>query len=84
MVKNCCVVGYKNYIGKKPGLRFFRFPLSDADRCSKWEAAVRRQHWKPVKSTRICNEHFITGKICNFSDIARNNTIVLCSCIFMQ
>ena len=61
MVKNCCVVGCTNYAGKKQGLSFFRFPLSDKERCQKWAAAVRREHWQPVKSSRICNEHFLTG-----------------------
>ncbi|MCH9790593.1 MAG: THAP domain-containing protein, partial [Planctomycetes bacterium] len=27
------------------GLSFFHFPLSDKDRCKKWEAAVRRHNW---------------------------------------
>ena len=40
MVKNCCVVGFKNYIGKKPGVKFFGFPLSNAERCSKWLDAM--------------------------------------------
>ena len=60
MVKNCCVVGCKNYVGKKQNLRFFRFPLTDKVRCEKWAAAVRRAWWQPVKSSRICNEHFVT------------------------
>ena len=61
MVNNCCVVGCKNYVGKKKGLSFYRFPLSDKERCSKWEAAVRRKDWTPKPSSRICNEHFVTG-----------------------
>ena len=61
MVNNCCVVGCTNYVGKKPGLRFYSFP-SDAQRREKWVAAVRRKDWQPSKHTRICNEHFINGK----------------------
>ena len=49
MPKNCCVVGCTNYLGKKKGLRFFRFPLSNKERLRKWEAAVNRAKWKPVK-----------------------------------
>ena len=40
MVNNCCVCGCTNYVGKKPGLRFFRFPLLDKERNAKWTAAV--------------------------------------------
>ncbi len=61
MVKNCCVVGCANYVAKKGGLSFFRFPLTDRNRCQKWEAAIRREGWHPVKSSRICNEHFLNG-----------------------
>ena len=63
MVNNCCVVGCTNYVGKKPGLRFYSFP-ADTQRREKWVAAVRRKGWQPSKHTRICNEHFITGKFC--------------------
>ena len=63
MVKNCCVFGCKNYVGEKEGLRFFRFPLGDKERCAKWTAAVRKEAWQSKKSTRICNEHFITGRL---------------------
>ena len=40
-----------------PGLTFFRFHLSDTVRRAKWIAALRREHWVPVKSTGRCNEH---------------------------
>ena len=61
MVNSCCVVGCQNKVGKKLGLRFFRFPLADKDRCVKWVAAVNRKNWAPKQHTRICNEHFRTG-----------------------
>ena len=61
MVNNCCVCGCTIYVGKKPGLRFFRFPLLDKERNAKWTAAVRRVNWMPTKHTRICGEHFVTG-----------------------
>ena len=63
MVNNCCVVGCNNYVGKKKGLGFYRFPLSDKERCGKWEAAVHREGWVPKSHTRICSEHFQTGMI---------------------
>ena len=48
MVNNCCVCGCTNYVGKKPGLRFFCFPLLDKERNAKWIAAVRRVNWMPI------------------------------------
>ena len=63
MLNNCVAFGCKNYVGKKRGLSFFRFPLKDKDRCSRWTAAVKRANWKPTKSSRLCNEHFVTGKL---------------------
>ena len=33
MVNHCCAFGCKNYVGKKPGLSFYRFPLVDKARC---------------------------------------------------
>ena len=48
MVNNCCVCGCTNYVGKKPGLRFFRFPLLDKERNAKWISAVRRVNWMPI------------------------------------
>ena len=63
MVKNCCVFGCKNYVEKKEELRFFRFPIADKEKYSKWTAAVRREAWQPEKSMQICNEHFITGRL---------------------
>ena len=66
MVVHCVVVGCTNYFGKKPGLRFFRFP---SERCSekraKWIAAVRRERWIPGKSARICGAHFVSGQYCH-------------------
>ena len=47
---HCVAFGCKNYVGKKEGLRFFRFPLNDQERCSKWTAAVKRAHWRPPGS----------------------------------
>ena len=62
MVNSCCVVGCTNRVGKEKGLRFYRFPLGQQERCAKWTAAVRRACWKPTAYTRICNKHFVSGK----------------------
>ena len=61
-MNNCCVVGCKNYVGKKQGIGFYRFPIWNKERCGKWEAAVHRLHWHPKPHTRICGEHFVSGK----------------------
>ena len=45
MANNCCVRGCKNYVGKKDRLGFFRFPLAESRRCTKWEAVMRRGNW---------------------------------------
>ena len=63
MVKNCCVFGCKNYVGKKERARFFKFLLGDKERYAKWTAAVRREAWQPKKFTRICNKYFIAGRL---------------------
>ena len=62
MVNSCCVVGCSNCVGKTPGLSFYRFPLSDGERCAKWVAALRRSGWTPTVHTRICSDHFVNGE----------------------
>ena len=58
MVNNCCVCGCTNYVGKKPGIRFFRFPLLDKERNAKWIAAVRRVNWMPIYEDRLAGFNF--------------------------
>ena len=53
MPKNCCVVSCTNWLGKKKGLKFFRFPLSDEECCKKWTAAARREQWQLRKSNEV-------------------------------
>ncbi len=40
---------------------FIRFPFSRPEICQKWIKAVRRENWKPNKSSDICSEHFISS-----------------------
>ena len=63
MVKNCCVVGCHNLFIKGK-ISFYRCPLAEKYpvKQSKWIAAVKRDYWIPNSSTRICSEHFVTGK----------------------
>ena len=44
-----------------PGKRFYSFPKDDELR-DRWTAAVSRKDWRPTKYTKICSDHFITGK----------------------
>ena len=60
MVVACCAFGCKNRHGK-PGTKFYRFP-TDPDLKAKWLAVIKREKWEPTEYSRICSEHFITGK----------------------
>lgn len=60
MVFSCCAIGCSNRQGK-PGVKFCRFP-ADKERREKWIAAIRRVGWTPTEYSRICTDHFITGK----------------------
>lgn len=62
MINSCCVVGCTNSVGKRKGIGFFCFPLSDKARCAMWAAAVHRKNWHPKAHTRICGVHFTSGK----------------------
>ena len=59
---SCCAYGCVNRHGNRKGLGFFRFPVLPEGRRRQWIAAVKRKDWKPTKHTRICEEHFTTGK----------------------
>ena len=61
MVKNCCVVGCCNVYKKASGIHFYRFP-TNAEKRSKWIAAVKREGWSPNQNTWICSVHFVTGE----------------------
>ncbi len=69
MVNNCCVVECTNSVKKKPGLRFFSFPVRDKPRFRRWVTVVRRDKWKPKPHSRICNEHFVEGKSISYTYI---------------
>ena len=63
-MNHCVVVGCNNYVGKKPGLRFFRFPSYQiVEKRARWIVAVRREKWTPGNGARICNEHFVLGAL---------------------
>ena len=67
MVHSCCAYGCRNRMGEQKGLGFFRFPSrpEEKERRQKWITAMRRNNWKPTKYSRICGNHFTTGKLGN-------------------
>ncbi|KAI4830170.1 hypothetical protein KUCAC02_001820 [Chaenocephalus aceratus] len=32
------------------------------DRRNKWLAAIRRDHWQPTSNSRLCSQHFVSGR----------------------
>ena len=60
MPKNCCAVGCSNVYTKGSGIQFYHFP-TDAERGSKWIAAVGQKNWSPTEYLWICSEHFVSG-----------------------
>ena len=61
MVISCCAYAWANRIGKRPGLQFYSFP-ADRRRRDLWIKAVRQKKWLPSKTSRICSDHFVSGK----------------------
>ncbi|XP_075062026.1 THAP domain-containing protein 1 A-like isoform X2 [Mixophyes fleayi] len=58
MPMTCVAFGCNNHFAKGCGKQFFRFPMKDPERLSKWIIAIRRKNWKPSASSRICSDHF--------------------------
>ncbi|XP_060789859.1 uncharacterized protein LOC132894265 isoform X6 [Neoarius graeffei] len=61
MPESCSAFGCNNRRGDKPGLTFHRFPVNP-ERREQWRAAVKRDDWTPTRYSRVCGEHFISGK----------------------
>ncbi|KAJ1205414.1 hypothetical protein NDU88_000849 [Pleurodeles waltl] len=58
MVQSCSAYGCRNRYDKEKPISFHKFPLTRPEICEKWEAAVRRNNFKPTKYSSICSEHF--------------------------
>ncbi|KAG8594555.1 hypothetical protein GDO81_001247 [Engystomops pustulosus] len=55
----CVVDGCYRIFVKGCGKRFFRFPMKNPERLSKWLKALQcSPEWKPSASSRICSDHF--------------------------
>ncbi|KAG5283093.1 hypothetical protein AALO_G00038220 [Alosa alosa] len=61
MVHTCVVAGCRNRRTPGTTLSFYRFPR-DPERKQRWIAAVNREGWVPNDGSRLCSNHFISGK----------------------
>lgn len=61
MVHTCVVAGCRNRRTPGTALSFYRFPR-DPERKQRWIAAVNREGWVPNEGSRLCSNHFISGK----------------------
>ena len=58
-----CAYGCINRFGEPQGLGFYRFLAVSEARKKEWIRAVKRQDWVPWKYSRICGNHFVSGKL---------------------
>lgn len=82
----CCVIGCHNRRGREKGISFHRIPAVvnnqgekwrrlSSKRRSQWIAAIKREHWIPNELTRLCSEHFASGKPAKLSDSTNQDWI---------
>ena len=59
-----CVKDCINRQVKLSLIKFHRFPFgaTGVEKLQKWLSAIRRKDWEPNHGTRICSDHFISGK----------------------
>ena len=63
MVVSCCAYGCANCFGARQELGFYRFPTFPEARRKQRIWAVKREVWAPSKYSRICGNHFVSGKL---------------------
>lgn len=61
MVTSCCAIGCTFRYKKGGPIRMFRIP-KDQKLKQLWLKAIKRDKWTPTNSSRICGQHFQTGK----------------------
>ena len=62
MVTSCCAIGCTYRHVKGSPIVMYRIPKNEIVR-KLWVQAIKRDNWKPTASSRICGQHFPTGKI---------------------
>uniref|UniRef100_A0A8C2KY28 THAP domain-containing protein 1 n=1 Tax=Cyprinus carpio TaxID=7962 RepID=A0A8C2KY28_CYPCA len=55
---SCAAVNCTNRHSPGSSTSFHRFPLGDKDRLQQWLVNIRRDHFKPSPSSRLCSHHF--------------------------
>ncbi|KAK7118693.1 hypothetical protein R3I94_022252 [Phoxinus phoxinus] len=55
---SCAALNCTNRSSPGSSISFHRFPLGDKDRLQRWMVNIRRDHFKPSPSSRICSHHF--------------------------
>ena len=56
------LVNCRNRSSKESCKKSFRHFPANKEHTEKWIAAVNRKNWSPTKYSRVCNDHFVTGK----------------------
>ncbi|CAG9768032.1 unnamed protein product [Ceutorhynchus assimilis] len=59
MVASCVAYGCKNLHRAKEPLTFHSFPFKRPEILELWVKAIKRENWRPTKSSRICGAHFL-------------------------
>lgn len=83
---HCCVIGCSNKRGRKKGVTFHRIPAiirNQGKKCqelsskrrSRWIAAIKREQWMPNELTRLCSEHFTSGKPASLYDTTNSDWV---------
>ena len=71
MVNSCCVIKCTKRRGRDEGVSFFSIPAViefqgaktkelSLKRCQAWIASINRKDLVPLKSSRVCSEHFLS------------------------
>ena len=67
MPLSCCAFGCTNRYFPGTKKHFFRIPANEDQRI-KWITAINRKNWTPTEGTRLCSDHFTSGKLLNYSN----------------
>ena len=82
MVHSCCVVGCRKQRGGDQGISFFVIPaiiLNQGEKTHElsrkrrdaWLSSINRKDWMPSSNSRVCSEHFISGRYYQLNTVAK-------------